>query len=343
MLSVTRRVSEVVQPYGGYLPVKAFQQISYDDGFLLTEENISAGLIGMAVDYLSRFMLGESLEKAFEISLAGARMIGESVTANRLLKKIRGIDDTSIVAACQLTGYDVCFRSSAAWYKPVNLIQPDDCTIKNIRVMVKRVFDFFDEVAYGPIIDSGITFEGGYTDTISFGDGDYLTAEAIWDVKTNKCKPTSKHTLQILVYYLMGLNSIHYQKYQRLKYLGIFNPRLNCSYLIKIESIPSKVIDDVLFGVIGYSEGKHRLNNYFYSVSEVARMLGLSKKEIRQCSDDGMLNAIKRGNSYVYPKEEFDAFVDYMYRKQKRQKNIKKIGFAAIVFVVLLLWYYIIR
>lgn len=39
---------------------------------LYPEENVSPGLVGLAVDYLTRFMSGTSAEEAFEISRMGA-------------------------------------------------------------------------------------------------------------------------------------------------------------------------------------------------------------------------------------------------------------------------------
>jgi hypothetical protein len=34
----------------------------------------------------------------------------------------------------------------------------------------------------------GFTFEGGYTDTVSKGDGDLTTADTLWDFKVSKAK-----------------------------------------------------------------------------------------------------------------------------------------------------------
>ena len=73
MYSVTKRISMVKQPYGGYLNKKQFDVTAIDDGEILNEvENIHASLIGLAVDYLTRFMIGTSVEEAFKISLKGA-------------------------------------------------------------------------------------------------------------------------------------------------------------------------------------------------------------------------------------------------------------------------------
>ena len=70
MYSVTKRISMVKQPYGGYLNKKQFDIITIDDGKALNEaENIHASLIGLAVDYLTRFMMGTSVEEAFTGSI----------------------------------------------------------------------------------------------------------------------------------------------------------------------------------------------------------------------------------------------------------------------------------
>lgn len=71
--SVTKRIGMVKQPYGGYLNKKQFEITTIDDGKTLNEtENIHASLVGLVVDYLTRFMMGTSVEEAFKISLQGA-------------------------------------------------------------------------------------------------------------------------------------------------------------------------------------------------------------------------------------------------------------------------------
>lgn len=135
-------------------------------------------------------------------------------------------------------------------YKPVELINPDEETISNIRVMVNRSLGFFE--SYGPIVKEGFTFEGGgYTDVVNTGDGDFLTEDTLWDFKVSKSKPTNKHTLQLLMYYLMGMNSVH-PEFEHIKKLGIFNPRLNKVFLLPVKTISDEVIDQVNTTVIGY-------------------------------------------------------------------------------------------
>lgn len=250
MTSVTQRIKQIKQPRGGYIKPKQFTVTSLDDHTQLCEaENIHSSLVGMAVDYMTRFTIGATVEDAFRISLLGANIINQTECAQKLLKKIKGLDDTSLTAACQLSGYDVCFRAGVMGYRPVEEIIPNMQTIANIRTMVNRGENFIKQ--YGPILRDGFTFEGGYTNLVSSGDGDFLTENTLWDFKVSNKGPTNAHTLQLLIYYLMGKHSIH-KEFQNIKQLGVFNPRLNNVYLLAISNIPSSIINEVSKDVIGY-------------------------------------------------------------------------------------------
>lgn len=251
MSSVTQRIKEINQPRGGYINPRSLHYVDLDDGIKLNEtENTHASIVGLAVDYLSRFVLGAPAEDAFSISLLGARIIGDEHRAFKLLKKIRCLNRRSIIAACKLVGYDVCYRASPFQYRPVQAIKPDKFTIKNIQTMVERCIFFFEEC--GPIIKDGFTFEGGYTSLVHAGDGDFLTKWALWDLKVSKKPPTKNHTLQLLMYYLLGIHSVHKEFYDVCR-LGIFNPRLNVIYYIDIQEIPALTIYQVSTEVLGYT------------------------------------------------------------------------------------------
>ena len=219
MKSVTQRIKEIKQPTGGYLNPKELEVIELQDGVeLYLKENISAGLIGMAVDYLTRYINSGNLKGSFKISLMGAEKVGETRKAIKLLNDINGLDDVSIINACKLCGYDVCYRAGTTYFKNVDEINPDEKTIFNIKTMVKRGINFFEK--YGPIVRDGMTFAGGYTSTISAGDGDFTTQDTLWDFKVSKNKPNSRHTLQLLVYYLLGMHS-DMEKYSKIKKLQL--------------------------------------------------------------------------------------------------------------------------
>lgn len=250
MVSVTQRIKQIKQPRGGYLPVKAFTVTTLDDGQVLNpEESIAASLVGTAVDYLSRFMDGAAVEEAFEISLLGARAMRMESKAFGLLDDVKGLDDLSITRACQLAGFDSAFRAGPLAYRPVESIVPNQATVANIRTMVERSLSFFK--AFCPVTAAGFTMEGAYTATITTGDGDFLTKDTLWDFKVTTSKPNKDHTLQLLIYYLMGKRSIH-PEFQSIEKLGIFNPRQNTIYQLPISEISDEVIKEVEADVIGY-------------------------------------------------------------------------------------------
>lgn len=264
MSSVTNRITEIKQPRGGYVKPSQFAATVFNDGKELVEENIHASIIGMAVDYLTRFLMGTPIDNAFEISKAGyamrAMLIGKDIKKDKkkkididsLLKEIQGLDDISIIAACKAVTYDVWFRNPtcAVMARGADDTNPDKGTINNIRIMVERSISFWEQ--YGPVVADGFTFQpNGYTQTVDSGDGDYLTEDTLWDFKVSKSKPTSKHTLQVLMYWIMGLHSGK-PEFKKIKKLGFFNPRLNTVYLLETNTISTETIRTVEEEVICY-------------------------------------------------------------------------------------------
>ncbi|MGO4956835.1 hypothetical protein ACTQ49_06120 [Luteococcus sp. Sow4_B9] len=268
MTSVTGRIKMVKQPRGGYLNPRQFQVVELEPlGVLHEEENIHASLVGIAVDYLTRWnrVAGEwpnrwwnfrarresalVAERAFEISLLGARLIGDEDHARKLIKSVRGLDRKSVVSACQLAGYDVVYRAGVSGYREVRDIAPDRRTVENVATMVRRSTAFLDE--YGPVTLDGFTLEGGYTDWVTVADGDYVTADALWDFKVSKNPPKKEATLQILMYYLMGRRA-GIPEFENLRRIGLYNPRLSRAYVLEAKDIPPRVIYEVERDVIGY-------------------------------------------------------------------------------------------
>ncbi len=342
MASVTQRISQIKQPYGGYLPLKSFSKAIFDDGFTLNEsENIHASLVGMAVDYLTRFLLGDSVDKAFHISCLGASNIGMLNKATMLMSKVTGLDDISIISACKLAGFDVCFRSSKSAYKPIENINPDIPTIENIRIMVNRSVSFWNK--YGPIVCSEPTFEGGYTDAVNTGDGDFLSKDTLWDFKVSKSAPSSKHTLQILMYYVMGLHSIH-KHFKNISNLGIFNPRLNIAYICPINSISAETIAEIENSVLCYGGSFFENREYIshsesskttfdeYTVADICNMTGFKKSIVYADIRSGCLRAYKKGNKYCI--SQADCF-EYIDRKKLQQRIQIGISIAGIIIAIL--------
>jgi hypothetical protein len=296
MASVTQRIKEIKQPHGGYINPSQFIQIPRTDGKeLFPKENIPPFITGLAVDYLTRLMMTGDPYKAFEISIRGYSryalelclnskdfrkrkdesdedaIIGYALKKdpeNSALTLIMNINekeltDNTIISACKLTAYDVWMRNPDAAFSaiPSSSINPDEYTIKNIRIMVERSLSFWKD--FGEITAEGFTFKGtymengrkitgnGYTSTVDTGDGDYLTEDTLWDFKVSKYPPTKDNTLQLLMYYIMGKKS-NLPVYRSIKNIGIFNPRLNMVYTLPASEIPKETFLAVEKDVIGY-------------------------------------------------------------------------------------------
>ncbi|MCK8624846.1 hypothetical protein [Apilactobacillus xinyiensis] len=254
MASVTQLARTYKQPYGGYLPVRTFTKKQFDDGIeLSTNENILPQLVGLAVDYLTRLCQNQSFETAFSVSLRGIdnykAITHQSVDSSMM--EINGLDDKSIINACRLASFDVWYRNLAAarTFKDPALIQPNAETINNIKTMVTRTLTFFDN--YEPIVENGFTMPGGYTATVDSGDGDYLTTHTLVDLKVSKQNINSKYTLQLAMYYLMGMHSIN-PNFENIETLAIFNPRLNKLYSRTIADIEHDVLTSIASDVIVY-------------------------------------------------------------------------------------------
>lgn len=255
METVSQRAKSVKQPRGGFVNPASMEIIELNDNIeLYEEENVNPIIIGLVVDYMTRFLNGCSVEEAFKISLMGAKLIRKEDIALSLIGNIKDCDNESIISACKIVAFDTVFRAGPMTYKPVEEINPDDKTIFNIVTMIKRSQKFFEK--YGPVVAEGMTFLGGYTQTVAKGDADFMTEDTIWDFKVTKNPIKSFQTLQLLMYYLMGCRAIElndiYDFKNQIKKIGIYNPRKNTVYIKNIADIDKEIINIVEKDVIGY-------------------------------------------------------------------------------------------
>ena len=142
MASVTGRINQIKQPYGGYVKpsqLKAVQLPVSEE--LSLNENIHSSIVGLAVDYLTRFMLGDDIEHAFETSLEGlglARNFGIDISREEMINllSIKDLSDDSIFNACRLVYFDVWIRNPFnAFNSSFREVSPNSETINNIRII----------------------------------------------------------------------------------------------------------------------------------------------------------------------------------------------------------------
>jgi len=271
MSTVTSFIKTIKQPYGGYLPIKEFEVTALGGGMIDTiDENIAPQQVGVVVDYLTRFVTGSSALDAFKTALNGAiayymfsmseseaqgllncseeKIALKAFKSTNVWDMIQGLDglsDSTIITACTLAEYDAIYRS--CWgcihnYEGVGKIIPNTTTISHIREMVSRMESFFNK--NGSVVSSGFDFEGAYTLNVSRGDGDFLTKDTLWDCKVFKSEPRSLHTLQLLVYYVLGQHTRR-PEFKSIKRLGIYNPRKDKSYTLEVSKISDATIKTI--------------------------------------------------------------------------------------------------
>jgi hypothetical protein len=251
-------------------------------------ENLHASIVGSAVDYLVRLARLRTAAADFEydvmdvfrVSLRGAERIvdhtrhasvgTDALEAVRLIATVPQddgrvaalIDADAVRAACRLASYDVGTRNDPALYDPATARVPDAPTIAHVLAMVERSLAFFAE--YGPVTKDGFVFadpatatflnpygdRSGYTDLVTSGDGDFLTADTLWDFKVTSSKPTKDHTLQVLMYFFMGKASA-LPEFETQTHVGLFNPRLGTIHRLAVADVPEDVIDTIRYHVIG--------------------------------------------------------------------------------------------
>lgn len=244
MVSVTGFIKNIKQPRGGYLPISQFSQkklSNIEEEISIKDENIHPSIVGMAVDYLTRYRQGADSIDAFNISILGALQTKESGFALNLLNEIvNGNDEQSIEAACKIVGFDMQYRVGYMT-KSVKDINADEKTIENISKMLVNSEEYLDSL--GGAYLSGFSFYGAYEKCeISIGDADFLTEKSLVDFKVSVKKPSSSDTLQIIIYYILGLRSYLKEEFEKIEYLRFFNPRLNTEWSINIEEIDKNVI-----------------------------------------------------------------------------------------------------
>lgn len=267
MATVTQRIKHIKQPRGGYLPVRNAKVTEFGGEILdkIGEENIHPSLIGTVVEYLTSYYVGDyPAEQIFKNSIKGAHNLGYHKGGyDRIMEKVYNIieeiekgkmlSDEVIKDACYLSSLEVLYKAGPQYFNDGSKWEPDEYTIKVIKELVERSITFLQ--SEGGIEEIGFelirTSHGIYIDK---GEGDYITKNGLWDLKVSKNKPDSKQTLQILVYYIMGLRSenISDELINDIKEIGIYNPRLNKKFSYTIDNLDSDMINEVKENVIGY-------------------------------------------------------------------------------------------
>ena len=152
--------------------------------------------------------------------------------------------------ASELVVYDAVYR--AGYYNP-NLKTPKITNEDRdaIELMVNETKLYLLEKE--KIVALGVSFKAEGANNVSPSDADFLTEESIIDLKCSVSKPTSKHTLQLILYYILGLHE-YPNEFKKLKYIKIINPRIDKVFSYEIKKID---VEDLKYNekeIMGYAK-----------------------------------------------------------------------------------------
>ena len=259
-ISEAAAITKAAKYNDSFKTIKWEESCFEDENQLHDIEGIPSGLVGIvgsAVDYLSRMMITGDKSKAFEISFLFKKHHPFFVNnpdhelckyADKLLEQITGLDDSSIKKACHLVCYDLLYRVNDSAFKVAfNAVfehymssPPEDykSTIENIRVMVQRCMEYFKGCA--PVTETGFCVKYGNL----YGDGDVVTVRDLCDLKTSKRKTSLKDKRQVLLYWYAGLHTEGLD-FSKIDTLSIFNPRLNMAWKLNVSQLSEELLDDL--------------------------------------------------------------------------------------------------
>lgn len=215
------------------------------------EESLKPTLLGTLIDYLTRIVIYKDL-KAFDF----IKNTKNKKLIQQLKKDFRDIDYTqltqeNIKLVTRLCLFEHSFRGNEYIDPLKENIEINTLTCDHIKIMLNRANNFFNKFGH-PVLTQykcSITTslkEKTYVEV--YGDGDYLLQDALVDFKVSKNGPTQDYVRQLLIYYI-GLvgKDLKKKKVKReeIKYLIIFNPRLDMFYKLDLESISEASLGEV--------------------------------------------------------------------------------------------------
>lgn len=255
------------------------------------QESISPTIMGLTVDYLTRLSLGQKKEEVLFASQYGRELL------ERIIVWKSWNFSTPSPISNQISAEKLTFFKQLINYYDENFIQVDNSlSLKNALLVAKLShYDAIYRAFYTNIHPQQINLDALTHDVIvqlvqrnlvilkkennvictlhftpdhthhpfkkiiKAGDGDFYDDDFVWDLKVSSKKPSNKHFIQLMVYFLLGLNSSLREKFKKISNIGIINPRLNKVYKVAIKDIPVELWDFVC-KAMEYGEGFFQQN-----------------------------------------------------------------------------------
>ena len=277
--TVSQICKSIDQPRGGYLPLRVFTKENGTN----TEElkfDMLPVYVGKIVDALLKMTFGVEVEEVLKFSKSAyddrvmhlAHIFytdeddikrtdasnGFYVLQEYIKEKPLNKDSYAdiIKALYKVFQYDI-WTANPEYARQVARTdyKPKECSvndISNILVLFIRTLDWIDRKASRRVVSNYKFYPNGYTEEVKYGIGDFILDNTLFELKCVQ-NVTTKHTLQLLIYYCMALHSNN-KVYKYIDELSIYNPLLDTSYSIEVKDISQELIDTINNEIIKYEE-----------------------------------------------------------------------------------------
>lgn len=274
MSSVSELVERIEQPVSGILPVSNFtkRELHQDTHKLFGNNTIPAVHLGLIIDYCVKYILGVKLSDILHVEYEGyAEHIRVSAVkyydslSEQSLTQIYVDDERKKIC---LSDFVSNVENSTTFEEYVTnmlyVIQYGDF-VRNFRFAYNRLGEVFNtEISKEDIHDilymflrtrswintfSKVTpmykfYPRGYNNTVTSGEGDFCTSDTLWDLKVSNGEPTTKDTLQLLIYYIMAMQSDN-RLYRNVHKIGVYNPKLDTEWVCNMNDINEGITTSV--------------------------------------------------------------------------------------------------
>ena len=247
MVDIIERIASIERP-GVYVTLDSLKMRQFDDHITLKKGNINPRIVDRVTDRMARYLRGMGdRTDVFLSATMGAMSADRLDECISYLVGVKDSSDTSILNAMKVISFEGGNPPSRS---ELDDVRPDADTCGNIRVMIRRARDLLD--LYGPIIMVDFQFLGGYTSTITKGQGDILTRDSIMTIDVSDSPPDERDVLSLIVQYLMGERSVS-NAFDGIERIMVLNPRLNRIYYTYMSEIGHDVLERIGEEVIGYN------------------------------------------------------------------------------------------
>ena len=258
-----------LQPHGGFLSPDemAIESISKEEDYekknsiLNNLGNISSTSLGLVFDYLFRleyyldrgkpFM--DAANNAFSIAYKGAMLSGRYYDLNELFEKLKTYYERRdknfrniLYTSCKIVNYDTIIRCGIfnSFFRPPTMTTADAELMNRMLHATKEYLKNKNELKFG------MEFLAKDFKRIMRSDCDLIADDSLIDFKCLSKKITSKHTLQLIMYYILGIYE-EPEIFRNIKYLKIINPKLGLVYsyeISKIDYLKLSLIEEEIMG-----------------------------------------------------------------------------------------------